>query len=137
MSSLATKGAKGELVFTSFLFALSLIILWDTTQLSESALTGSVSPKAFAYGVGGLLFVLSSVQIVQVLRGKLGEPEEIDGGVATPKPNWKALGLVIGAIVLHIVLWLAGHHPRNSRWCSSRHWPSTSNFTSSANHLHG
>jgi putative tricarboxylic transport membrane protein len=104
VSSLATKGAKGELVFTSFLFALSLIILWDTTQLTESALTGSVSPKAFAYGVGGLLFVLSLIQIVQVLRGKLGEPEGIDGGVAAPKANWKALGLVIGAIVLHIVL---------------------------------
>ncbi len=104
MSSLATKGAKGELVFTSFLFALSIVILWDTTQLTESALTGSVSPKAFAFGVGGLLFALSAFQIAQVLRGKLGEPEGIEGGEATSKANWKALGLVVSAIVLHIVL---------------------------------
>jgi hypothetical protein len=53
--------AKGELVFTSFLFATSVVVLVDTTNMIESNAVGFVGPKVFAYIVGVLMFVLSTI----------------------------------------------------------------------------
>jgi putative tricarboxylic transport membrane protein len=97
-----TKVAKGELVFTSFLLVLSLIVLWDSFNLVEVGLNVIVGPKIFAIGVGFLLLFLTSIQIVAVLRGDRGKPEGIEGGEFSNKPNWRSLAIVIGAIVYHI-----------------------------------
>lgn len=97
-----SKVAKGELVFTSFLLVLSLIVLWDSFNLVEVGLNVIVGPKIFAIGVGFLLLFLTSIQIVAVLRGDRGKPEGIEGGEFSTKPNWRSLAIVIGAIVYHI-----------------------------------
>jgi putative tricarboxylic transport membrane protein len=97
-----SKVAKGELVFTSFLLVLSLIVLWDSFNLVEVGLNVIVGPKIFAIGVGFLLLFLTSIQIVAVLRGDRGKPEGIEGGEFSNKPNWRSLAIVIGAIVYHI-----------------------------------
>lgn len=102
MKSSTLKVAKGELVFTSFLLAVSLIVLWDAITLVESGINAVVGPKAFAIAIGAILFVLSSIQIVAVLRGDRGEPEGIEGGELIAKSNWKALLIVISAILFHI-----------------------------------
>jgi putative tricarboxylic transport membrane protein len=97
-----SKVAKGELVFTSFLLVLSLIVLWASFNLVEVGLNVIVGPKIFAIGVGFLLLFLTSIQIVAVLRGDRGKPEGIEGGEFSNKPNWRSLAIVIGAIVYHI-----------------------------------
>jgi putative tricarboxylic transport membrane protein len=102
VKSSTLKVAKGELVFTSFLLAVSLIVLWDAITLVESGINAVVGPKAFAIAIGAILFVLSSIQIVAVLRGDRGEPEGIEGGELIAKSNWKALLIVISAILFHI-----------------------------------
>lgn len=96
--------AKGELVFTSFLFATSLIVLVDTSLMIESNAVGFVGPKVFAYIVGALMFVLSAIQLWAVWRGNRGVPEGIETGVEAEKPNWKALGIVMAGLVAYAAL---------------------------------
>ena len=96
--------AKGELVFTSFLFVVAVVVLVDTAGMTKSNAVGFVGPEVFAYIVGGLLFVLSGAQIISVLRGERGTPEGVEGGVAVSDPNWKAFGILAAALVLYTLL---------------------------------
>lgn len=96
--------AKGELVFTSFLFVVAVVVLVDTMGMIKSNAVGFVGPEVFAYIVGGLLLALSGAQIIAVLRGERGTPEGVEGGVAVSDPNWKAFGLLAAALVLYSLL---------------------------------
>jgi len=96
--------AKGELVFTSFLFVVAVVVLVDTAGMTKSNAVGFVGPEVFAYIVGGLLFLLSGAQIIAVLRGERGTPEGVEGGVAVSDPNWKAFGILAAALVLYTLL---------------------------------
>lgn len=96
--------AKGELVFTSFLFVVAVVVLVDTAGMTKSNAVGFVGPEVFAYIVGGLLLALSGAQIIAVLRGERGTPEGVEGGVAVSDPNWKAFGLLAAALVLYSLL---------------------------------
>ena len=96
--------AKGELVFTSFLFVVAVTVLVDTFGMTKSNAVGFVGPEVFAYIVGGLLLVLSGAQIIAVIRGERGTPEGVEGGVAVSDPNWKAFGLLALALVLYSFL---------------------------------
>ncbi len=96
--------AKGELVFTSFLFVVAVTVLVDTAGMTKSNAVGFVGPEVFAYIVGGLLLVLSGAQIIAVLRGERGTPEGVEGGVAVSDPNWKAFGILAAALVLYSLL---------------------------------
>lgn len=106
MSQVAHKVAKGELVFTSFLFFVAVVILVDTSLLQEADVYAVVGPKTFPFVVGGLLLVLSSIQIVSVLRGHAGTPDGQEPGEETPKFAWKPLVMVAGAVLLHILILL-------------------------------
>jgi putative tricarboxylic transport membrane protein len=96
--------AKGELVFTSFLFVVAVTVLVDTMGMTKSNAVGFVGPEVFAYIVGGLLLVLSGAQIIAVIRGERGTPEGVEGGEAVSDPNWKAFGLLALALVLYSFL---------------------------------
>jgi putative tricarboxylic transport membrane protein len=96
--------AKGELVFTSFLFATSVVVLVDTTNMVESNAVGFVGPKVFAYMVGVLMFVLSAIQLIAVIRGERGIPEEIEAGVALDYPKWRAFAMVAASLVAYAAL---------------------------------
>jgi putative tricarboxylic transport membrane protein len=96
--------AKGELVFTSFLFVVAVTVLVDTAGMTKSNAVGFVGPEVFAYMVGGLLLVLSGAQIVAVLRGERGTPEGVEGGIAVSDPNWKAFGILLSGVVLFALL---------------------------------
>ncbi len=96
--------AKGELVFTSFLFVVAVTVLVDTAGMTKSNAVGFVGPEVFAYIVGGLLLVLCGVQIIADLRGERGTPEGVEGGVAVSDPNWKAFGILAAGLVLYTLL---------------------------------
>jgi putative tricarboxylic transport membrane protein len=96
--------AKGELVFTSFLFVVAVTVLVDTAGMTKSNAVGFVGPEVFAYMVGGLLLVLSGAQIIAVLRGERGTPEGVEGGVAVSDPNWKSFGILVLGVVLFALL---------------------------------
>jgi len=122
--------AKGELVFTSFLFVVSIVVLVDTAGIQQTEAVGFVGPEVFAYMVGGLLFVLSGLQILAVLRGERGTPEGVEGGVAVGEAKWRSFGLLVigllaytslletlgfpimGAVLFFMVAWALGARPR-------------------------
>ena len=74
------QGAKSELTFVGSLFALGLIVFWDTwrTELPEINLT--ISPTLFPYIGSILLMVLSTFLFIQVLRGDSALPEGLEPG---------------------------------------------------------
>lgn len=94
--------AKGELVFTSFLFLAGLVVITDTALLPVPDMGGYVSPKVFSFAVGFLLTGLTLFQLVQVFRGKLGEPEGIEAGEVSNQSNWKSLALAIASLVFYV-----------------------------------
>jgi putative tricarboxylic transport membrane protein len=98
-----TSAAKGELVFTSFLFLAGVIVLTDTILLVEPSSESYVSPKVFGYVVGIMLTVLPLIQIVQVVRGNLGVPEGIEGGEVSKTVNWFSLALALASLVFYAV----------------------------------
>lgn len=106
----SVKSAKGELVFTGSLLAASIVVLVDAASQKDTGVNAQVGPEAFEYGIGALLFIFTALQLVSVLRGKLGEPEEIEGGQLAAKPNFKALAVVIVGIFYFVsVLNLLGY----------------------------
>ena len=98
-----TSAAKGELVFTSFLFLAGVVVLTDTALLSETGTLSYVSPKIFAFAVGIMLTVLPLIQVFQIFRGNLGTPEGIEGGQLSKTVNWFSLTLAIGSLVFYVV----------------------------------
>jgi putative tricarboxylic transport membrane protein len=100
----SVKEAKGELVFTSFLFALSIVVLVDTINLTESNVVGFVGPKVFPFAIGIALFALSGLQIISVLRGERGTPEGVEGGQQVDKPVWRPFIQVVIAVIAYAAL---------------------------------
>ncbi len=96
-----TSAAKGELVFTSFLFLAGVVVLTDTTLLPEPVSESYVSPKVFGYVIGLMLTVLPLFQIFQIFRGKLGTPEGIEGGELSKTVNWPSLAIAIGVLIFY------------------------------------
>jgi putative tricarboxylic transport membrane protein len=93
------RSAKGELVFTSFLFVAGVVVLWDASQLPELALADFVSSAAFPSIVGCILVGLSGIQLVSVLRGNLGQPEEVEGARIETKIYLKPFLLMLGGLL--------------------------------------
>jgi putative tricarboxylic transport membrane protein len=94
------RSAKGELVFTSFLFLAGVVVLWDASQLPELASADFVGNRTFPSIVGWLLVALSALQLISVLRGNLGEPEEVEGGQVETKLRLKPFFLMITGLLV-------------------------------------
>ncbi len=93
------KSAKGELVFTSFLFLAGIVVLWDASQIPQSIGANYVSNQAFPSIIGWFLLGLSAIQLIRVIRGDRGEIEEIEGGHTDGKIHLKKFFLVLGGLV--------------------------------------
>ena len=132
MTQETKRSAKGELVFTSFLFLAGLVVLWDASQLPELAIADFVGSKLFPSIIGWMLVIFAAIQLGAVLRGKLGEPEDIEGGKADSKIHLKKFALIFsgllafallinvaGFIVSAILLFTAvvyALNPKKTRW---------------------
>lgn len=98
---LATKrSAKGELVFTSFLFLAGVVVLWDSSQLPELASADFVGTRTFPSIIGWLLVILSALQLISVSRGNLGEPEGVEGGQVESKLRLKPFLLMMAGLLV-------------------------------------
>jgi putative tricarboxylic transport membrane protein len=93
------RSAKGELVFTSFLFVAGIVVLWDASQLPELNMADFTGTRLFPSIIGSLLLFFSGIQLIQVLRGKTADPEGIEGGVSDSKPHWKPFLMILGALL--------------------------------------
>lgn len=97
-------GAKSELTFVGSLFALGLIVFWDTwrTELPEINLT--ISPTLFPYFVSILLMVMSTILFIQVLRGDVALPEGVEPGDKIEKSDLRAFLTVLASLFAYLLL---------------------------------
>ena len=93
------RSAKGELVFTSFLFVVGVIVLWDASQLPELQMADFVGSRTFPSIVGWVLVALSIIQLIAVFRGDLGEPEDIEGGQADRALHFKPFLMMLAGLI--------------------------------------
>lgn len=98
------QGAKSELTFVGSLFALGLIVFWDTwrTELPEINLT--ISPTLFPYIVSILLMVLSTILFIQVLRGDSALPEGLKPGEKIEKSDLRTFLTVLASFFAYLLL---------------------------------
>jgi putative tricarboxylic transport membrane protein len=98
------QGAKSELAFVGSLFALGVLVFWDTwrTELPEINLT--ISPKLFPYVVSVLLMVLSTILFIQVLRGNLALPEGLEPGEKIEKSDLRTFLIVLSSLFAYLLL---------------------------------
>ena len=94
------RSAKGELVFTSFLFLAGVVVLWDASQLPELASADFVGTKTYPSIIGWLLVILSVLQLISVARGNLGEPEGVEGGQVERKLRLRPFFLMIAGLLV-------------------------------------
>lgn len=97
------RSAKGELVFTSFLFVAGVVTVWNGNTLPKSQGVDFVGSGTFPTIVGGLLIVLSILQLISVSRGNLGEPEGIEGGEADSKVHLKPFGIMLTGLLIFAI----------------------------------
>ncbi|NBV65642.1 MAG: tripartite tricarboxylate transporter TctB family protein [Actinobacteria bacterium] len=97
-------GAKSELTFVGSLFALGVLVFWDTwrTELPEINLT--ISPKLFPYIVSVLLMILSAILFIQVLRGDLALPEGLEPGDKIEKSDLRTFLVVLASLFAYLLL---------------------------------
>lgn len=98
------QGAKSELTFVGSLFALGVLVFWDTwrTELPEINLT--ISPKLFPYIVSILLMLLSSILFIQILRGDLATPEGLEPGDKIEKSDLRTFSIVLASLFAYLLL---------------------------------
>jgi putative tricarboxylic transport membrane protein len=93
------RSAKGELVFTSFLFVAGVVVLWDSSQLPELQFADFVGSGTFPSIIGWILVALSGLQLISVARGNLGQPEKVDGARLESKLHWKPFLLMLSGLL--------------------------------------
>lgn len=98
------QGAKSELIFVGSLFALGLLVFWDTwrTELPEINLT--ISPTLFPYIVSILLMVLSAILFIQVLRGDSALPEGLEPGAKIERSDLRTFSIVLASLFAYLLL---------------------------------
>jgi putative tricarboxylic transport membrane protein len=98
------QGTKSELTFVGSLFALGLLVFWDTwrTELPEINLT--ISPKLFPYIVSVMLMSLSTILFIQVLRGDIATPEGLEPGEKIEKSDLKTFIIVLCSLFAYLLL---------------------------------
>jgi putative tricarboxylic transport membrane protein len=94
------RSAKGELVFTSFLFAVGVVVLWDASQLPELGIADFVGSSTFPSIVGWVLVALAGIQLFSVARGNLGQPEEVEGARIETRVFWKPFLLMLSGLLI-------------------------------------
>jgi putative tricarboxylic transport membrane protein len=97
-------GAKSELTFVGSLFALGVLVFWDTWRSELPQINLTISPKLFPYVVSVLLMVLSTILFIQVLRGNLALPEGLEPGEKIEKSDLRTFLIVLASLFAYLLL---------------------------------
>lgn len=98
------QGAKSELTFVGSLFALGLLVFWDTWRSELPQINLTISPKLFPYVVSVLLMALSAILFIQVLRGDLAVPEGLEPGDKIEKSDMRTFLVVLASLFAYLLL---------------------------------
>ncbi len=94
----------GEILFALVFVSVGVAGLLTAGSIPIPPSETGIGPRAFPYIVCGLLVLLGTGIVAQVMRGKVGQAEEGEDLDATAKTDWVALAKLVGFVVLHIFL---------------------------------
>lgn len=102
----------GEWVVAGTLVVIGVVVLADGLGQRKSTSASGIGAGLLPTIVGILILALSAVLIVQLLRGKRGEPEAAEGDVDTTQTHWIPLAVTIAALLFFVftIEWL-GYMP--------------------------
>lgn len=93
----------GEWVIAGAVLALGVAVLLDGLGQRASTSASGIGAGFMPTVVGGLLLVLGAILVVQLARGKRGEPEQAEGDVDLSHTRWIPVATTIGALVFFIL----------------------------------
>jgi putative tricarboxylic transport membrane protein len=99
-------GSRAELGLAAFVAAVGAFLLVQTAGLRVPATSNVVGPKFFPTLVGIALIVVGVLLAVEVLRGRVAEPEAGEDVDPTRPTDWPTLLLLLAALVVHLLLML-------------------------------
>ncbi|MEO5781035.1 MULTISPECIES: tripartite tricarboxylate transporter TctB family protein [Arthrobacter] len=94
----------GEILFALVFVSVGVAGLLTAGSIPIPPSETGIGPRAFPYIVCGLLVLLGTGIVAQVLRGKVGQAEEGEDLDASAKTDWVALAKLVGFVILHIFL---------------------------------
>ena len=98
------QGAKSELTFVGSLFALGLLVFWDTARSEPPAFNLTISPKIFPYAIALFLMGLCAVLFIRILRGDVATPEGLAPGEPIEKSDYKTFSIVLASLFAYLLL---------------------------------
>lgn len=96
--------ALGELIFALLITLLGIYVVLSARGILVPPGNEAMGPRDFPYIVGSGLTLLGALLIIQVLRGKLGTPDESEDFDTTAATSWVTVALLAGIILLHAQL---------------------------------
>ena len=99
-------GSRAELGLAAFVAAVGAFVLVQTAGLQVPATSNVVGPKFFPTLVGIALIVVGVLLAVEVLRGRVAEPDPGEDVDPTQPTDWRTLLLLLAALVAHLLLML-------------------------------
>ncbi|WP_159615451.1 tripartite tricarboxylate transporter TctB family protein [Arthrobacter zhaoguopingii] len=94
----------GELVFALIVISVGVVGFVAGAGIQTPPSASDIGPKAFPYLVSGMLVLVGTGLVIQLLRGGTGVPEEgedVDPNIAT---DWATVGKLAGFVLLHSFL---------------------------------
>ena len=101
----APRGAgRSELGLAAVLLALGVFLLVETSRIAIPENANSIGPRFFPTLVGGLLCLVGSWLVVDVLRGGHGAMEAAEDIDLSRTSDWRTLGLLSAVFLGHAAL---------------------------------
>ena len=98
------QGAKSELTFVGSLFALGLLVFWDTARTEVPTFNLTVSPKVFPFAIALILMGLCAILFIRILRGDIATPEGLEPGDPIEKSDYKTFAIVLASLFAYLLL---------------------------------
>ncbi|HET6736523.1 tripartite tricarboxylate transporter TctB family protein [Mycobacterium sp.] len=92
----------GEWVVSLALLGIGVVVLLDGLNQAASVSASGVGAGFVPKVVGVLLIALSLALMVQVARGRVGEPDESEGDVDVRHTRWVPLAVCVAAVLIFI-----------------------------------
>jgi putative tricarboxylic transport membrane protein len=92
----------GEWVVSLALLGIGVVVLLDGLHQEASRSASGVGAGFMPKIVGVALIALSAALIVQIARGRLGQPDESEGEVDVRRTRWVPLAVCVAAVLVFI-----------------------------------
>jgi putative tricarboxylic transport membrane protein len=93
----------GEWVVSLALLGIGVVVLLDGLHQEASRSASGVGAGFLPKIVGVALIGLSAALMVQIARGRLGQPDESEGEVDVRRTRWVPLAVCVAAVLVFIV----------------------------------